>query len=544
MSEHEIPSEVGLSSRRRLLSPITRKILAINILALAIPIGGLLYLGPYRDGLIVSELEALQIESGIFAGAIGESAIENVAPGYQALNLVPARDMIRRLSATTRVRARLFLARGALVADSRLLLGSGGVVRVQDLPPPNATYSVFDPMVVALDWIAGRLPQHDGYEPYREPREQDASVYTEVVRALNGEASGRVRIDDDGGLVLSYSQPVQRYRQVLASVMLSKNGVEIEAAVRNVRLAILEIFAGALVITVLLSFYLAGTIARPLRLLAAAALRVRHGMGRESQQIPDLTDRRDEIGELSGVLREMTDALHSRMDAIERFAADVSHEIKNPLTSLRSAVETAARVHDPAQQRQLMEIIVEDVQRLDRLLSDISNASRLDAELSRAELEPVNVAQMLVMLSKLSSAAAAGQPRVEVEVEFLEDGELKVNAIGDRLMQVFHNLIDNAMSFSPPDGAIQVKASRTDRFVEVAIEDEGPGVPEGKLTEIFDRFYTERPRGEKFGTHSGLGLSISKQIIKAHGGTIRAQNRCSADGAVLGARFVVCLPSV
>jgi two-component system sensor histidine kinase ChvG len=539
MSEHETSDNVSASSRRKLMSPITRKILAINVLALAIPIGGLLYLGPYRDGLIVSELEALQIESGIFAGAIGESSIVNVAPGYQALNLVPARDMVRRLSATSRVRARLFLARGALVADSRLLLGSGGVVRVQDLPPPKATYSIFDPMVVALDWVASRLPRRDGYEPYREPMEQDASVYTEVVRALDGEASGRVRIDDDGGLVLSYSQPVQRYRQVFASVMLSKNGVEIEAAVRNVRLAILEIFAGALVVTVLLSFFLAGTIARPLRLLAAAALRVRH---RESQQIPDLTGRGDEIGELSGVLREMTDALHSRMDTIERFAADVSHEIKNPLTSLRSAVETAARVHDPAQQRQLMEIIVEDVQRLDRLLSDISNASRLDAELSRAELEPVDVAQMLVMLPKFSSAVDAGQPRVSVE--FVDDGELKVNAIGDRLMQVFHNLIENATSFSPPSGAIRVKASRTGRNVEVVIEDEGPGFPEGKLKEIFDRFYTERPRGEKFGTHSGLGLSISKQIVEAHGGTIRAQNRCDVDGTVLGARFVVCLPSV
>jgi two-component system sensor histidine kinase ChvG len=539
MSEHETSDNVSASSRRKLMSPITRKILAINVLALAIPIGGLLYLGPYRDGLIVSELEALQIESGIFAGAIGESSIVNVAPGYQALNLVPARDMVRRLSATSRVRARLFLARGALVADSRLLLGSGGVVRVQDLPPPKATYSIFDPMVVALDWVASRLPRRDGYEPYREPMEQDASVYTEVVRALDGEASGRVRIDDDGGLVLSYSQPVQRYRQVFASVMLSKNGVEIEAAVRNVRLAILEIFAGALVVTVLLSFFLAGTIARPLRLLAAAALRVRH---RESQQIPDLTGRGDEIGELSGVLREMTDALHSRMDTIERFAADVSHEIKNPLTSLRSAVETAARVHDPAQQRQLMEIIVEDVQRLDRLLSDISNASRLDAELSRAELEPVDVAQMLAMLPKFSSAVDAGQPRVSVE--FVDDGELKVNAIGDRLMQVFHNLIENATSFSPPSGAIRVKASRTGRNVEVVIEDEGPGFPEGKLKEIFDRFYTERPRGEKFGTHSGLGLSISKQIVEAHGGTIRAQNRCDVDGTVLGARFVVCLPSV
>ena len=542
MVEYETSNTVSVSSRRRLLSPITRRILAINVLALAIPIGGLLYLGPYRDGLIVSELEALQIESGIFAGAIGESAIENIAPGYPTLNLVSARDMVRRLSATTRVRARLFLTRGTLVADSRLLLGGGGVVQVQDLPAPNGTYLVLDPIVGALDWIVGRLPLRDNYEPYRELNEQDASVYTEVVRALDGEASGRVRIEDDGGLVLSYSQPVQRYRQVLASVMLSKNGVEIDTAVRNVRLAILEIFAGALVVTVLLSFYLAGTIARPLRLLAAAAVRVRHGLGRESQQIPDLTGRGDEIGELSGVLREMTDALHSRMDAIERFAADVSHEIKNPLTSLRSAVETAARVRDSAQQRQLMEIIVEDVHRLDRLLSDISNASRLDAELSRAELELVDVAEMLVMQLKLFSAEDVEQPQVSLELG--DDGQLKVNAIGDRLIQVFHNIIENAISFSPAGGVIRIKASRIGRYVEVAIEDEGPGVPESKLNVIFDRFYTERLRGEKFGTHSGLGLSISKQIIEAHGGVIYAQNCCNADGVVLGARFVICLPSI
>jgi two-component system sensor histidine kinase ChvG len=542
MSERETSCDVNVPSRHRLLSPITRKILAINVLALAIPIGGLLYLGPYKDGLIVSELEALQTESGVFAGAIGESAIENVAPGYPALNLVLASDMIRRLTATTRVRARLFLSRGTLVADSRLLLGSGGVVRVQDLPPPKAKNMVLTPMLGVLDWIAGRVPQHDDYELYHEPKEQDATAYNEVVRALDGEASGRVRIDDDGGLVLSYSQPVQRYRQVLASVMLSKNGVEIEAAVRNVRLAILEIFAGALVITVLLSFYLAGTIARPLRLLAAAALRVRHGLGRESQQIPDLTKRGDEIGELSGVLREMTDALHSRMDAIERFAADVSHEIKNPLTSLRSAVETAARVHDPAQQRQLMSIIVEDVQRLDRLLSAISNASRLDAELSRAELERVDISQMLIMLSKLSITANTAQPRVTVE--FAADQELPVNAIGDRLIQVFHNLVDNATSFSPPNCTIKVKASRIGACIEIAVEDEGPGVPEGKLDEIFDRFYTERPRSEKFGTHSGLGLSISKQIIEAHNGTIHAENRYNADGVIQGARLVVRLPSV
>ena len=542
MSERKIDGDVGVPLRRKYLSPLTRKILAINVLALAIPIGGLLYLGPYRDGLIVSELESLQIESGIFAGAIGESAIESVAPGYQALNLVPARDMVRRLSATTRVRARLFVARGALVADSRQLLGSGGIVRVQELPPPDTSITVFNPLMDALDWIAGWLPQHERYERYLEPTEQDATDYDEVKRALVGEASGRVRLDAAGGLVLSYSQPVQRYRQVLASVMLSKDGTEIEAAVRNVRLTILQIFAGALVITVLLSFYLAGTIARPVRHLAAAAERVRHGLGRESQQIPDLTNRGDEIGDLSAALREMTDALHARMDAIERFAADVSHEIKNPLTSLRSAVETAARVSDPGQQRKLMDIIVEDVERLDRLLSDISNASRLDAELSRAELELVDVSKMLAMLSEHSSVDDAAHP--PLAFKFSDDQELRVNANADRLMQVFRNLIDNATSFSPPACSIVLKASRNGRSIEVAVEDQGPGIPEGKLNEVFERFYTERPSGEKFGTHSGLGLSISKQIIEVHGGTIRAENRYDADGVIVGARFVVRLPAV
>ena len=542
MSERKSIRDMDVPLRRKRISPLTRRILAINILALAIPIGGLLYLGPYRDGLIISELESLQIESGIFAGAVGESAIESVAPGYQALNLVPARDMIRRLSATTRVRARLFVARGALVADSRLLLGSGGNVRVQELPPPDNSNTVFNPVIDALDWIAGQFPRHDPYELYQEPNAQNASVYDEVKRALDGEASGRVRIDSNGGLVLSYSQPVQRYRQVLASVMLSKDGTEIEAAVRNVRLTILQIFAGALVITILLSFYLAGTIVRPVRLLAAAAERVRHGLGRESQQIPDLTKRGDEIGELSAVLREMTDALHARMDAIERFAADVSHEIKNPLTSLRSAVETAARVQDPGQQRKLMSIIVEDVERLDRLISDISNASRLDAELSRAELELVDVAEMLDILSNLPNSA--DNARTPVTVELTSDRELQVSANGDRLMQVFRNLIDNATSFSPSDGKILLRGTHNGKFIEVAVEDQGPGVPEGKLDEVFDRFYTERPRGEKFGTHSGLGLSISKQIIEAHGGTIHAENRYDDEGAVDGARFVVRLPAV
>jgi two-component system sensor histidine kinase ChvG len=268
--------------------------------------------------------------------------------------------------------------------------------------------------------------------------------------------------------------------------------------------------------------------------------------------IPDLTERGDEIGELSGALREMTEALWRRMDAIEHFAADVAHEIKNPLTSLKSAVETVARVTDPEKQRRLLGVVVEDVARLDRLISDISDASRLDAEMSRIELEPVPVADMLRALVDVHEAAQKeGAPRLELVLPLgPAKSALTVLGMESRLGQVFRNLIANAISFSPPGGTIRIAAERQGDFVGVSVEDEGPGIPEGKLEAIFDRFYTERPAGEKFGTHSGLGLSISKQIVEAHDGRLWVENRLGAperDGGppkVLGARFIVRLPAM
>jgi two-component system sensor histidine kinase ChvG len=242
----------------------------------------------------------------------------------------------------------------------------------------------------------------------------------------------------------------------------------------------------------------------------------------------------------------MTQALWKRLDAIERFAADVSHEIKNPLTSLKSAVETAARVKDPEQQRKLMAIIVDDVARIDRLISDISSASRLDAELSRAEAAPVDIAQLLTALVDLHHATAGAEgPRLRLELGAAAGAGrrgLIVQGLEDRLGQVFRNVIANAVSFSPPGGAIRIAASRLGGTVEARIEDEGPGIPDGGLEHIFERFYSARPEGEKFGTHSGLGLSISKQIVEAHGGTIRAENRGDAGGEVAGARFIIRLP--
>jgi two-component system sensor histidine kinase ChvG len=341
--------------------------------------------------------------------------------------------------------------------------------------------------------------------------------------------------------VLSVAIPVQRYKQVLGAVMLSTGSGEIEEEVRTVRLELLRIFSVALLVTVLLSFYLAGTIVRPIRRLAGAAERTR---GRRARvEIPDFTHRGDEIGDLSGSLREMTDALWQRMSAIESFAADVAHEIKNPLSSLRSAVETAVRIEDPAKQRRLMAIILDDVERLDRLITDISDASRLDAELGRLEVAPVDIAAMLDALADLhESTRTEGAPHLVLEVT--DRGRpLIVPGIETRLSQVFGNLIANAVSFSPPLGEIRLTARRDGRAVLVTVEDQGPGIPDDKLTAIFDRFYTERPLGEKFGTHSGLGLSISKQIVEAHRGMIWAENRKDTSGAGVGARFCVRLPA-
>jgi two-component system sensor histidine kinase ChvG len=538
--------------RRRLrwprLSPLTGRILAVNVLALALLGLGLLYVGRYEASLIETELQALKTQGEIFAAALGEGAVLDSVEGERLLPEL-ARQMMRRLVEPTRTRARLFDISGQIVADSRVLRGPGGVIQIRELPPLRPRGWLAATADEIYDWIVSWLPRRSAWPLYKEPAVQSAAEYPEVGRALRGDTGRAVRAEPNGGLVLSVAVPVQRYKQVLGAVMLSVGSNDIEEAVRAVRLDILRVFLIALAVTVLLSVYLAGTIARPIRILAAAADRVRRGSGRQ-MAIPDFTRRRDEIGDLSGSLREMTGALWQRMDAIERFAADVAHEIKNPLSSLRSAVETAARIDDPAKQRRLLAIVLEDVQRLDRLISDISDASRLDSEMSRIEPQPVSMARMLRTLVEVHEATVGDDdeedraPRLSLALP-ADGDELTVSGIEDRLVQVLRNLIANAISFSPPGGVIRLAARRDagGAAVVTTVEDEGPGIPDGKLEAIFDRFYTERPSSEKFGTHSGLGLSISKQIVEAHRGTIRAENRRDADGTVIGARFIVRLPA-
>lgn len=529
----------------RFFSPLTRKILAVNVLALAIPVGGLLYLGPYRDNLIRAEMESLRVQGEIFAGALGEGAILVTTAGEEVLSLAPSRHIVRRLSELSDLRARLFSHDGHLAIDSQRLGALRDSVQVQELAPPETSDDVINPILDMLDQFALALGQQR-IERYQESADQVAEDYPEVTRALQGEIMGVVRETENNRLVLSVALPVQRYYRVFGSLMLSKSGKEIETALRDVRGTILLVFAGALLVTTCLSIYLAGTIARPLNRLAAAAERVRRSVGKQDEDIPDMTFRADEIGDLSGVLRDMTQALRLRLIAIESFAADVSHEIKNPLTSLRSAVETATKITDPERREKLMQIINDDVERLDRLITDISDASRLDAELSRTEAVPLNLAELLATLSGLYDATSdtdeTRTPRVTMEAH--GEGPFQIMGDEDRLVQVFRNLIGNAIGFSPAHGRIDLKIRRDGEWIETAVEDEGPGIPANKLDDIFNRFYTERPASEKFGAHSGLGLSISKQIVEAHNGEIRAENRTSHDGTPRGARFIVRFPTL
>jgi two-component system sensor histidine kinase ChvG len=537
-----------VKSKRRWLpftSSLTRRILAVNLLAPVILVGGLLYLDRYQEGLEAQALQSLQTRAEIFAAALGEGAVIEDSIGNFRLAREPARAMLRRLARPAGVRARLFIRDGDMLADTRMMAPMGGEIRVERLPPPPN--GLEQTLRQVYRFLTSWQPSERKLPRYVEAVEQYATHYPEVQHALQGEIGRHIRSGPNSGLVLSVALPVQRYKEVVGAILLTSSGEEIERSLYDVRMAIVEVFGISLLVTVLLSLYLAGTIARPIRRLALAAEHVRQGQGHgRHQQIPDMSARGDEIGELSGALREMTAELWARMDAIEAFAADVAHEIKNPLTSLRSAVETAARVTDPSQQQKLLAIIQDDVQRLDRLISDISDASRLDAELSRAEATPVDLARMLETLADVyettGSTQTGARPGVHFALDVPQGAELTVSGIEGRLVQVVRNLIANALSFSPQGGTIRLSGRRERNHAILEIEDDGPGIPDNKLEAIFERFYTERPLGEKFGTHSGLGLSISKQIVEAHRGTIRAENRHDSAGRVSGARFTVTLP--
>jgi len=511
------------------------------MLPLALLAGGVIFLGQYEDELIEGELSALRVQAEMVAAGLGEGATRGITANDQRIDAELSRQMVVRLVQPTGVRARLFVTTGELVADSLTLPGLGAQrIEVAELPPPSEP-SWTDVIDEIPAWFDQLLAYRRTYPPYGESAVQIARDYQEVALALRGNTASAIRTDRRDRRILSVAVPVQRYKEVLGALMLSHDDSKVGASLRQVRLDILKVAGISLIATILLSLYLAGTITQPVRRLAVAAARVRSNDG-DKPAIPDLSDRKDEIGDLSGALREMTEALWKRMNAIERFAADVAHELKNPLTSLRSAVETATRVENPEKRAKLMGIVLDDVNRLNRLISDISDASRLDAELMRVDLQPVDLQTMFEEMIDIYRGAQLQKSDIKAELVVLGKGPFRALGHDGRLGQVFRNLLDNAISFSPPGGTITITLSRDGGSAIVMVEDQGPGIPDNKLEAVFSRFYSERPEGERFGTHSGLGLSIARQIVETYRGTIIAANRRDDRGKVSGARFTVMLP--
>ncbi|TPG53495.1 HAMP domain-containing protein [Roseomonas nepalensis] len=549
----ELPPPVPMERRRtsRRVSPLLRRILLVNMLPPFLLVATLLYLDQYQDGLLAAEVQGLRTQARIYANGIAEAGVRIQD---DRATLVPeiARPLLRRLTEpSTGTQAKLFDNNGLLVADSRVREGPGGAIVTEPLPPPSQPGPVAGVIgrvyERVLDWFprprvrgpAVVVDETPGAPSFDWQPDLGPDRREELRLALEGGVNPYVRRTADGRLLVSVAEPARRANQPVGIVLLTREAREVDQRVMEIRGSVLALFAMALAITVALSLYLARTLASPMLELAGSAAAMRQGKGRGGSVPAPLMARQDEIGLLARALQSGTNALWARVDSNERFAADVAHELRNPLTSVRSAIETLRRVENPEQQRRLLAIIAEDAVRMDRLIGDIADSSRVDAELSRTVSEPVNIAPILATLAELHAATRGeNDPSVELDAPV----SLVVRGVEGRVVQVLRNLLGNALSFSPPGGKVRVRARATGAVAEIAIEDEGPGIPEAKLEGIFDRFYSERPQGERFGQHSGLGLSISRQIVEALGGRIMAENRRNPDGSVAGARFVVRLP--
>ena len=550
-------------------SSLTRRIVILNLAALCVLVAGIMYLNQFRDGLIDAKIDSLRTQGKIIAGAIAASATvdttsilidpeklmelqagQSITPKAEStdnwdfpINPVRVAPLLRRVISPQTTRARIYDRDANLLLDSRVLYSSGQVLSY-NLPPIVEDKPGFFERF--RNWFTNTIYGSDIVMDNDQPNGNGA-VYPEVVKAVNGLLATAQRRNAQGELVVSVAVPVQRYHAVVGVLLLSTVGSDIDNIVRAERLAIFKVFAVVAAVLLVLSLFLAYTIANPLRKLSAAADRVRHGTNKRVE-IPNFSDRQDEVGHLSTSIRDMTDALYTRIEAIERFAADVSHELKNPLTSLRSAVETLPLAKTDDARKRLFDIIQHDVRRLDRLITDISDASRLDAELARENSDKVDLTPLLESIVRASREVRRNKTAANIALDIAprNGGKPYIVAGHDlRLGQVVSNLIENARSFiSPENGEIRVAMRSVGAKVIITVEDNGPGIRAENIDRIFERFYTDRPGAESFGQNSGLGLSISRQIVEAHNGTLTAENITAPNepDKKLGARFTIVLP--
>jgi two-component system sensor histidine kinase ChvG len=538
---------------------ITRRIIVINVIGVGVLVSGIFYLNQYRYKFMGNRVETLTTQAQIIAVAIAQTSKTNTDAATESGKaadenkiVVPwglsnpelsfrvdpevVSPILRDLIAPTKTRARVFDTDGTLISDSRQLYrGNGGRAEGSAVDSDTGFFNDLLAYLRAEFWTPD-LPLYKDLGP-------EGKAYEEVRVALAGSVAPLIRVTETGETVISIAVPIQRERSTLGALLLTAQGSDIDEMIAQDRFQIVEVAGLVAFVTAILSLLLAGTIAEPMRRLAVAAERVRKNI-KNREQIPDFSDRPDEIGHLSRAFRDMTNALYSRLDAIESFAADVSHELKNPLTSLRNAASLLPRVKTDEDRKKLVDIINHDVRRLDRLITDIADASRLDAELARETAKPVNVANLLRTLCEVMRESRRGScAKIVLNVQdcttaknFTQNRDCIVNGHDSRLSQVIANLLENALSFSPKNGTIYVTARRLpkENEIEICVEDEGPGIRDENLEKIFDRFYTDRPGA--FGQNSGLGLNISQQIVKAHGGSIWAENRASPKPVSLAPR--------
>lgn len=525
----------GLTPRAS--SRLAQLILVANFIALGVLVVGMLALTETQRGLVNAKLDSLRAQGELIANVLAQGAAEEFPAPAPALRNDDARALLGSLWVSDEERVLVFDKSATIVADSRLLRD---LFETTSLPPPGeevaglADQARSFPTLV-LDTLSSIL---------RSTEEREAlarDLPGEVRAAIGGEVVAGVRRDEEGRRVVSVSIPIQPVAAVIGVVTIES--YDLDSLIAAEREALLPYAFIAALVTAMSSLALTVFIARPIRRLARAAEDARRAGGRRVK-MPDLGTRKDEIGELGVALSDMTEALYDRLDAIERFAADVSHELKNPLTSIRSAAEILPKATDDSRRDRLLAVITNDVGRLDRLITDISRASRVDSELAREDVGPVDVCALIRDFLPTYNETDTSDVTVEFESK-VRNG--KVVGRGDPLGQVFRNLIDNAVTFSPPGGSVRLSARRGElrgqSALIITVEDDGPGIPEENLETIFQRFYTQRPKGAAFGTHSGLGLAISRQIVTAHGGRITATNRMDDKGEISGASFMITLPA-
>lgn len=525
----------GLFSLNR--SPLTRKIITFNLVALNFLVAGILFLNSSRDTLAEQKAEAVRVEAELIANVFEVQAMQAQSVNLGTGEGVNVADTLDTLEIRPGLQVFVFDA-------ARFLVGNA------DATAQSAGLSIAEKPTVISDFLLTVWSSISAV--FRTDTNQQPLTLEDILRRQIEETDPtQTRIErsegPNGETIFTALSPIEVQSGVAGTIALVSFAPQIDAAVRLERESVLQMFVIATLVSIGLSLVLASTISNPISNLADAAEvgrdRHRRNVSSGRIRIPDLTARPDEIGRLSGALRGMVAALYDRIDANEQFAADVAHEIKNPLASLRSAVGTLRLAKRPDQVERLLDVIDHDVRRLDRLVSDISNASRLDSELVKEEEAEFNLLDMLKNLSQF-----LGEDAKRRGIEFisdLPDRPIMVHGLEARLAQVFVNLITNAVSFCEDGDAIRIWARRRENRVLVVVEDTGPGIPDEALTKIFKRFYSQRPETD-FGNNSGLGLAISKQIVEAHGGVIWAENirptEADATSEPLGARFVVGLP--